>query len=287
MSKPDDILTERSELHKHNRSAPRRHRVLALINPVLHCRATCAQLIEADVNLVGIVEADTKSGGLPLLTLRRLLKKQGVVSTASQVAARLIYQAQNRKADRRIYERLFDRQHVEEVLQQQDVPVIRCRSYSEPSARQAMAVLQPDVLVVHSQSWVPRDVRHLPTTGLVLGGHPGLTPFYRGSHSSFWALLNQQPQMIGWTAFHVDKGVDTGDVVVQGRLNVQPDDSYMTLSWRGMSEIAKAQAAAIRDFDRTGRIPRMPHQCIPPESNFGLPGLWQYVKYMSSQNVAR
>ena len=285
MSKSDDETTISSE--SRDRSAGRRHRVLALINPVLHCRATCAQLIEADVNLVGIVEAETKSGGLPLVTLRRLLKKQGVVSTASQIAARLVYQAENRKADRRVYEQLFDTQHIEEVLWQQNAPVIRCRTYSEPAAREAMADLQPEVLVVHSQSWVPRDVRQLPTTGLVLGGHPGLTPFYRGSHSSFWALLDQQPQMIGWTAFHIDKGVDTGDVIVQGRLEVQPDDSYMTLNWRGMSEIAKAQAAAIREFDRTGCMRRTPHECIPPESNFGLPGLPQYLKYRSSQNLAR
>jgi methionyl-tRNA formyltransferase len=244
-------------------------------------------LIEADINLVGIVEAETKSAGLPLATFRRLMKKQGLVSTASQIAARLVYQTANRKADRRIYERLFDKQHVEQILTQHNTPVIRCRSYSERAALKAMADLQPDVLVVHSQSWVPKDVRQLPTTGLVLGGHPGLTPFYRGSHSSFWALLNQQPQMIGWTAFHVDKGVDTGDVVIQGRLNVEPGDSYMTLNWRGMSEIAKAQAAAIRKFNKTGHIPRAPHRSIPPESNFGLPGLRQYLRYRFSQDLAR
>ncbi|MEO1982508.1 MAG: hypothetical protein ABGZ24_18520, partial [Fuerstiella sp.] len=73
----------------------------------------------------------------------------------------------------------------------------------------------------------------------------------------------------------------------QGRLEVQPDDSYMTLNWRGMSEIAKAQAEAIREFDRTGRIPRIPHECIPPDSDFGLPGLRQYLKYRSTQNLAR
>ncbi|MCP4788533.1 MAG: hypothetical protein GY903_06330 [Fuerstiella sp.] len=285
MSMPNDRMVLNSDLG--DESAARRHRVVMLINPVLHCRATCARLIEADVDVVGIVEAETRSNGLPLASFRRLLKRQGVVSTASQVAARLVYKAANRKADRRIYRQLFDRSHVDEVLRQQNAPVIRCRSYSEPAARQAMADLQPDVLVVHSQSWVPKNVRQLPTTGLVLGGHPGLTPFYRGSHSSFWALLNQQPQMIGWTAFHVDKGVDTGDVVIQGRLKVQPNDSYMTLNWRGMSEIARAQAAAIREFDRTGRIPRIPHECIPPESNFGLPGLRQYLKYRSTQHLAR
>ena len=32
-------------------------RVVALINPVLHCRATCAQLVNSGVNLAG----DTKS----------------------------------------------------------------------------------------------------------------------------------------------------------------------------------------------------------------------------------
>jgi folate-dependent phosphoribosylglycinamide formyltransferase PurN len=268
-------------------SPSKRHRVVALINPVLHCRATCAELLNSGAELVGIVEAQTKSRGLPLSTFRRLIRKQGWLPTASQVAARLTYLAVNRRRDRQVYRRLFDAQKTNRTLHEWGGPVVRCETYSDPHVRNVLREWEPDVLVVHTQTWVGKDVRDIPSTGLVIGGHPGITPFYRGSHSSFWALLNQQPERIGWTAFHVDRGVDTGDVIVQGRLSVQPDDSYMTLNWRGMIEIAKAQAATIQELDRTGIVPRHAHAEIPPHSEFGLPRLGEYLRYRRCQQAVR
>ena len=262
-------------------------RVVALINPVLHCRATCAQLVNSGVNLVAIVEANPKKTGLPVATFQRLLKKQGVASTASQVAARVAYLAVNRRADKDVYGELFDRVSIEKTLANWCGRVLTCGKYGDPETVAAIRQLRPDILVVHSQSWVTKRVRELAATGLVIGGHPGLTPFYRGSHSSFWALLKQQPEQLGWSTFHVDKGVDSGDVIVQGRMTPQPNDSYMTLNWRGMKEIAKAQAAAILEYDRTGEIPRTPHQQIPADSEFGLPGLREYLRYRKVQQAVR
>lgn len=262
-------------------------RVVALINPTRHGRFTCATLVDAGVNVVGIVQAQTKTSGLPLATFRRLVRKQGLVATASQVAARLAYSTLNSKADRQIYDELFDVSWIDGVLSNWGGRVVSCRSYAEPTALSALKELQPDILVVHSQSWVTKKVRELAAKNLVLGGHPGVTPHYRGSHSSFWALLNDDVERVGWTAFHVNEGVDCGDVIVQGRLEVNPGDSFMTLNWRGMAEIAQALADTILEFDRTGCISAVPHRQIPPNSDFGLPGLRQYLTYRRRQKQVR
>jgi len=260
-----------------------RQRVVALINPVLHWRSTCVELLKQNVNLVGIAEAQPRQAGLPLKTLRRIIRKSGFQSAMSSVAARAAYVARNRSLDSEVYDRLFDRAAIEEALHQWSGPTAQAASYDE--LFDFISNLQPDVLVVHSQSWVSRKVRELAAAGLVLGGHPGVTPHYRGSHSSFWALLNGQPEMVGWTAFHVDKGVDTGDVIVQGRLSIEGDDSYMTLNWRGMKAIAEALAEAIDHFDRTGEISRQPHESIPPGSDYGQPGISAYRQYMKTTSV--
>ena len=285
---PDDLILKGTEnkLKSADRSSAG-SRVVALINPVLHCRSTCVELIRSGVNLVGIVEASTKQRGLPIGTLRRLLKKQSIAQTTSQIAARLAYLASNRKSDALVYERLFNQNEIEEALKRWDGPTITCRSYGDPDTRSKIDALQPDILIVHSQDWVTKKVRELSRTGLVIGGHPGITPHYRGSHSSFWALIQQQPEMIGWTAFHVDQGVDCGDVIIQGRLSVEDSDSFMTLNWRGMKEIARAQAEAILQYDASGEIPRNPHRQIPPNSEYGLPGLRQYLTYRRLQKAVR
>lgn len=265
----------------------KRHRVVALINPVLHCRSTCVDLLDAGVNLVGIVEAQPRQAGLPLATFKRQVRKQGVSTALSQVAARLVYLAGNRQADKQIYGELFDLERITSSLSSWSGPTIGCGQYSDADCIQMIKELKPDILVVHSQSWVPKKVRELAATGLVIGGHPGLTPHYRGSHSSFWALLNEQPNMVGWTAFHVDKGVDTGDVIVQGRLEPDERDSFMSLNWRGMKRIAQAQADTILQYDKSGVVPRVPHETVDEDSNFSLPRLRDYVRYCRTQHAVR
>ena len=268
-------------------SHSQRHRVVALVNPRLQCQATCATLIDSGVNLVGIVECNPHSNGLPIKSFIRLVKKNGLFRTLSQVVARGIYAVRNRRSDSKLFDQLFDQEAIERSLANWSGERIVCESYSDAQTMEKLRELKPDVLVVHSQSWVTKRVRAIPTKGLVIGGHPGITPHYRGSHSPFWALLHNKPEMVGWTVFHVDQGVDCGDVISQGRLPIEPGDSYMSLNWRGMQQIAQAQADAILNLDRGQPVPRQPHEEIPRHSEFGLPGLFSYLRYLRRQTLAR
>jgi len=267
--------------------AIRKHRVVALVNPRLQCLSTCATLIDAGVNLVGIVESNPHTAGLPLKSFQRLVRKNGLLRTISQVISRCIYAVRNRRSDAKIFDELFDRVEIEKTLSKWSGERIECQNYGDAETMRRIRDLAPDILVVHSQSWVTKRVREIPTTGMVIGGHPGITPFYRGSHSPFWALLHRKPELVGWTVFHVNQGVDCGDVIRQGRLNLQPGDSYMSLNWRGMKNIASAQADVVLDFDRGEPIPRKPHREIPEGSEFGLPGVLSYLRYLRRQSVAR
>jgi len=270
-----------------NHNAARKHRVVALVNPRLQCLSTCATLIDAGVNLVGVVESNPRTAGLPLKSLRRLVKKNGLPTTISQVISRCVYTVRNRRSDAQIFDELFHRTAIEDTLAEWSGERIECENYGDAETRTRIRSLKPDILVVHSQSWVTKRVREIPTTGIVIGGHPGITPFYRGSHSPFWALLHNKPELVGWTVFHVNQGVDCGDVIRQGRLNIQPGDSYMSLNWRGMKQIASAQADVILKFDRGEAIPRQPHSEIPRDSEFGLPGVFSYFRYLRRQSAAR
>lgn len=289
MSNPKsmDATKPRVESMVNKESIQKQHRVVALVNPRLQCQATCATLIESGVNLVGIVECDPHTSGLPMKSLSRLIKKNGLLRTVSQVIARGVYAFRNRRSDAKLFNQLFDSKAIERTLADWSGTRIACDSYGDAETMEQIQELQPDVLVVHSQSWVTKRVRDIPKTGLVIGGHPGITPFYRGSHSPFWALLHNKPEMVGWTVFHVDKGVDCGDVVRQGQLPIESGDSYMSLNWRGMKHIAQAQADTILKLDQGKSVPRRPHVEIPADSEFGLPGVFSYLRYLRRQTLAR
>jgi methionyl-tRNA formyltransferase len=139
--------------------------------------------------------------------------------------------------------------------------------------------MNPDVLVVHSPYWIGSAVRRIPRLKIVLGGHPGITPFYRGSHSAFWAIYKGRLQDVGCTVFLLNDGLDTGDIVAQRRVPVEAADSFVTLGWKGMIQIAELQAAVLRDLDAGRDVTRRAIRVVPPDSEFDNPKIMQYFQY--------
>lgn len=99
--------------------------------------------------------------------------------------------------------------------------------------------------------WVARDLRPdaalsfyclqivrrplLDACGRLVNYHDGRLPAYRGLHATSFSLYAGDPES-GFTFHHMDEGVDTGDVLVEGAV---PNDPKA-----GLWEIAGAKAAA-------------------------------------------
>jgi hypothetical protein len=264
-----------------------RHRVVVLTGPFAWHRGTCATLIESGVNVVGICVADQRRGGLPLRYVKRSLNRRGWTATGGQVAGRLLYRALNRRRDRAHLRRIFPEDRIAGILNGWEGAWHRTESYSAPETMEWIRSMNPDVLLVHSGYWVGKKVRELCSSGVVLGGHPGITPYYRGSHAAFWALYNGESEMIGGTVFWLDSGVDTGDIAAQDRIEVEEGDTYFSLGWRAMKRVAELQAELLLEYDRGIPVPRSPHEMIPQGSEYPVPTLAQYVRYRKRQRLAR
>jgi len=266
--------------------ADTRNRVVILTAGEIWHRNTCATLLAAGVNVVGICIADQQTAGLPLKYIWKSFGRRGFFTTAGQIVGRIYYRLLNRSADREQQRAIFDEKRIGEVLSAYAGPMHRTENYSSPETLAWLESLAPDVLVVHSGYWVGKKVRAMPRKGVVIGGHPGITPEYRGSHSAFWAIYNGKPEDVGCSVFWLDEGVDTGDLIVQERIPVTAGDSYFTLGWKGMKRIAELQAKTVLDFDRGIPIPRMKHASIPPGSEYPVPTLLDYLRYRRRQRGA-
>ena len=119
-----------------------------------------------------------------------------------------------------------------------------------------------------------KSVRSLARDGLVIGGHPGITPRYRGGCSAFWALYNSKPEDVGWTVFNLDSGADTGPIISSGRTLVHHGDSFVSLDWKGMTRIAEEQIRVIAALDQGAPVQLRPREPIPDDSFFGYLTLW-------------
>lgn len=56
--------------------------------------------------------------------------------------------------------------------------------------------------------------------------HTGLIQSYRGVDSNFWGIFENNPEAIGITIHKVNKGIDTGSIILQSRVPLYIDDQY-------------------------------------------------------------
>jgi folate-dependent phosphoribosylglycinamide formyltransferase PurN len=262
------------------------NRVVILCGSRLPHLNTCTTLLRSGVNVVGICIADQRTAGLPFKYLLKSAKKKGFWPTASRSLARIVYKAFNSRQDQQAFENIFDRARIEQTIAANESLIHRTENYSDPATLKWLAERQADIFVIHTPYWVGKKVRELPRKGIVLGGHPGITPNYRGSHSAFWAVYFQKPEDVGCTVFLVDAGVDTGDVIVQERIPVEKGDSFITLSWKGMVRIAQLQAETLLRLDKGE--PLQPRKVVPPPaSEFDNPTLLEFFRYRRKQQLVR
>ena len=96
------------------------------------------------------------------------------------------------------------------------------------AAREALEAARPDVMVVAAYGLIlPAWVLQLPRLGC-LNIHASLLPRWRGAAPIHRAIEAGDAET-GITLMQMDEGLDTGDMLVEARLPIAPDDTTATL----------------------------------------------------------
>jgi methionyl-tRNA formyltransferase len=86
------------------------------------------------------------------------------------------------------------------------------------------------VLSVYLNQFIKRDLIHLPTQG-TLNIHPAMLPKHRGLWPYFWVIADGE-QETGVTIHWVDEKFDTGDLLLQEKITVDPTDTLTSLQYK-------------------------------------------------------
>lgn len=136
------------------------------------------------------------------------------------------------------------------------IPVITPEKIGSPDALAVISSWNPDAIVVASfGQYIPGRVLVLPPKG-VINVHPSLLPKYRGAAPMQWSIANGETTS-GVTIFQVVKEMDAGDIIIQEKHPVSPDDNAITLSER-FSQIGAGLALKALDLMETGKVALMP-----------------------------
>jgi hypothetical protein len=108
------------------------------------------------------------------------------------------------------------------------IPLLVVPDINAPLVRERIAALRPQVVVDHGTSIVRKEL--LSAVPLALNIHWGLSPYYRGTHCTEWALLNWDPFNVGVTLHRLTRDIDGGGVVSQARAEITPQDTVHSIN---------------------------------------------------------
>jgi methionyl-tRNA formyltransferase len=126
----------------------------------------------------------------------------------------------------------------------------------KPEVLEAWSATEPDLCVMAFVNHIlPERVLEAPPRGTIQY-HPSLLPRHRGRSAINWAIM-QGDDVTGITIFWVDRGIDTGPILLQKEVPIGPDDTVGSLYFDRLFPLGvDAMAEAVR-LVREDNAPRI------------------------------
>tara|TARA_B110000858_G_C17786849_1_gene467709 strand:+ start:992 stop:1879 length:888 start_codon:yes stop_codon:yes gene_type:complete len=108
------------------------------------------------------------------------------------------------------------------------VKYLTIKNINDKKSIELLKKYNADIFVSMSFDQIFReDVLSLPKLGTI-NCHAGALPFYRGRNILNWVLINDESSF-GVTVHYIDKGIDTGDIILQHKEKITDEDDYSSL----------------------------------------------------------
>lgn len=116
---------------------------------------------------------------------------------------------------------------VKQAALEMDIPVLQPEKLRDESFVDALRGLNADVFVVVAFRMLPKVVWSLPSKG-TFNLHASLLPNYRGAAPIHWAVINGEKES-GVTTFMIDEEIDTGNILLQEKTAIDPNETTGSL----------------------------------------------------------
>ncbi|MDB5211056.1 MAG: putative formyl transferase [Sediminibacterium sp.] len=155
--------------------------------------------------------------------LFKKIKEKGIAKSIGIIAHRFL----NQKKFRADYDTILGTGYQE---LSDKFPVFNTSDINSQEVIQKLREINPDLVLVHGTSLIKNKT--LAGIPMVLNLHWGLSPYYKGSYCTQWALINHDPYNIGYTIHRISSKIDAGDILTQGRIEVEPADTVNRINMR-------------------------------------------------------
>ncbi len=113
---------------------------------------------------------------------------------------------------------------VKEYATEQNIPCFQPEKIRDESCMEILQKEQADIFVVVAFGQIlPQRILDIPKYGC-MNVHASLLPKYRGAAPIQWSVINGDAET-GVTTMRMDAGMDTGDILLQERIAIAPDET--------------------------------------------------------------
>lgn len=149
---------------------------------------------------------------------------------------------------------LLSRDSLFSLAKKHHIPVLNTTDINDQQGREFLQQHQPDYIIsaFFNQLLSPDVIGLAP--GRCINIHPSLLPDYKGVDPAFFMLLNDE-QEFGVTIHQVDEGIDTGDIIAQGRVAVEQGEDLYGLYRKLFAHGAQLVTQVINSEGRLNSLP--------------------------------
>lgn len=145
---------------------------------------------------------------------------------------------------------------IKAALGQRNIPILQPARIKDRQAIEEIRALAPDVIVVMAYGQIlPRDVLAIPRIAC-LNLHASPLPRWRGA-APIQAAIAAGDHETGMTVMYMDEGLDTGDVLLQRKIDISPTETGASLHDR-LANIAPEALLESLQLLASGNAPRIP-----------------------------
>jgi methionyl-tRNA formyltransferase len=136
------------------------------------------------------------------------------------------------------------------------LPVHQPKSFKTDEAVAEIGALKPDLgVMAFVTKFVPSSFLNVPTHGTIQY-HPSLLPLHRGPSSINWPIIMGRTET-GLSIFWPDDGLDTGPILLQKTVAIEPDDTLGSVYFDKLFPLGVEAMLEAVDLVRDGKAPRI------------------------------
>ena len=140
--------------------------------------------------------------------------------------------------------------------QDHGLPVYQPKSYKDPTVWDQIRSLEADLCVMaYVTLMVPEEALNAPRLGSIQY-HPSLLPMHKGPSSINWPIINGENKT-GLSIFWPDNGLDTGPILLQKDVVIDPDDTLGSLYFNHLFPMGVDAILEAVDLVRDGTALRL------------------------------